>query len=116
LVEFFANCAVKDCSESENIEVHHIRRLHRKVGSDGSISVLNLKGDRGKGLAAILTTLNRKQIPLCHKHHLEFESGKFPPLDYNKLNVVFGNIPKPKNSDFKPIFHGKPFILEKSPK
>lgn len=115
-LEFFANCAVKDCSESENIEVHHIRRLHRKVESDGNISVLNLKGERVKGLAAILTTLNRKQIPLCHKHHLEFESGKFSPLDYNKLNVVLGNIPKPKNSDFKPIFDGKPFILEKSPK
>lgn len=30
-LEFFANCAVKNCSENENIEVHNIRRLYRKV-------------------------------------------------------------------------------------
>ena len=112
-LEFFANCAVKDCFESENIEVHHIRRLHRKVESDGSISVLNVKGERVKGLAAILRTLNRKQIPLCHKHHVEFESGNFFPLDYDKLKSVLGSVPKPKNSDFEPIFHSKPYTLEK---
>lgn len=56
----------------------------------GSISVFNVKVDRVKGLAAILTTLNCKQIPLYHKHHSEIESGKFSPLDYDKLNSVFG--------------------------
>lgn len=65
-----------------------------------------MKGNRVTGLAAVLTSINRKQISLCHKHHLEFESGVFSPLDYSKLNRVLLNIPKPKLGDFKPIFDG----------
>jgi retron-type reverse transcriptase len=112
-IEFFEGCSVTDCLESENIEVYHIRRLYRKVNNDGIISVLDMKGNRVTGLAAVLTSINRKQIPLCRKHHLEFESGVFSPLDYSKLNKVLLNIPKPKLGDFKPIFDGEDFTTEK---
>jgi retron-type reverse transcriptase len=112
-IEFFRGCSVTDCLESENIEVHHIRRLYRKVNNDGIISVLDMKGNRVTGLAAVLTSINRKQIPLCRKHHLEFESGVFSPLDYSKLNKVLLNIPKPKLGDFKPIFDGEDYTTEK---
>jgi hypothetical protein len=102
------------CQETENIEVHHVRRLHRKVEKDGVISVLNMKGERVKGLAAVMTTLNRKQLPLCSKHHLEFEAGRFSPLDYSKLTSILGKIPKLKDSDFESIFNGNDFSLDKS--
>lgn len=109
---FFQGCSVKGCDETDHIEVHHIARLHRRVSSDGGTSVLDKKGKRVEGLPAILTMLNRKQIPLCRKHHLEFEDGKFSELDYGKLNSILGNVPKPKYSDFKPIFDGKPYRLD----
>lgn len=111
---FFQGCSVKGCEETEHIEVHHIDRLHRKVSSDGRTSVLDRKGKRVKGLPAILTMLNRKQMPLCHKHHLEFEGGKFSELDYDKLQSILGNVPRPKSSDFEPIFDGKPDNIEKT--
>ena len=68
-LEFFQGCSVEGCNETESIEVHHIVRLHRKVDSDGGTSVIDRKGKRVKGLPAILTMLNRKQLPLCRKHH-----------------------------------------------
>lgn len=113
-LEFLQGCSVKDCSETSNIEVHHVRRLNRKVEKNGIVSVLNIKGERVKGLAAIMTTLNRKQLPLYRKHHLEFESGKFSPLDYSKLTSVLGKIPKPKDSNFEPIYKKESFSLEKN--
>lgn len=113
-LEFFHGCSVKNCLETDNIEVHHVRRLHRKVEKDGTTSVLNIKGERVRGLAAIMTSLNRKQLPLCRKHHLEFEAGEFSPLDYSKLTSVLGKIPKPKGSDFEPVFKGENFSLDKS--
>jgi hypothetical protein len=71
-----------------------------------------MKGNRVTGLAAVLTSINRKQIPLSHKHHLEFESGVFSPLDYSKLNKVLLNIPKPMLGDFKPIINGEDYTIE----
>ena len=112
-IEFFKGCSVLGCPETENIQVHHIRRLHRKVEIDGKVSVLDIKGKRVTGLAAILTTLNRKQLPLCPKHHLEFEKDAFSNLDFEKLRRVLGSIPKPNDGDFRPIFEGKDFTISK---
>lgn len=91
-----------------------MRRLHRKVEKDGMISVINIQGKRVRGLAAVMTSMHRKQLPLCCKHHLEFEAGKFSPLDYSKLSSVLGKIPKPKDSYFEPIFKGNDFCLDNS--
>jgi Type II intron maturase/Reverse transcriptase (RNA-dependent DNA polymerase) len=120
-LEFFEVCCVTDCHETEGIEVHHIRRLHRRVNKNGMISVLSRDGKRVTGLAAVLTSLNRKQIPLCHKHHLDFEAGRFHPLDYSKISSVLNRnsttfkISMPKDGDFKPIFDGKDYTLHKKP-
>ena len=57
-IEFFNGCSVLGCEETENIQVHHIRRLHRKVEKDGKISVLDIKGNRVTGVGAALTTIN----------------------------------------------------------
>jgi hypothetical protein len=112
-LEFFQGCSVEGCNENESIEVHHIARLHRKVNFDGSTSVIDRKGKRVKGLPAILTMLNRKQLPLCRKHHLEFEKGIFSNLDTGKLKSILGKVPAPKNSDFKPVFAGDPYSIDK---
>lgn len=52
----FSQCAVKDCCNID-IEIHHVKKLGRRV--------------------------NRKQIPLCSRHHMEFETGNYSPLDVN---------------------------------
>lgn len=65
-----------------------------------------------KGVPALLTALNRKQLPFCHEHHLDFEMGKYHPLDYSKLSFVLNRnsqglkLPMPKDGDLKPIFDG----------
>ena len=91
-----SECAVEGCTNSD-IEIHHIQKLHRKKEKDGQISVLDLKGNRVKGIAAILTASNRKQIPLCRQHHLEFESGKFTKLDRSFLKEIYNT----------PIYHNQ---------
>lgn len=108
-IEFFKGCSVMGCTETENIQVHHIRKSHRKIEKDGKVSVVNAQGKRVTGLAAILTTINRKQLPLCFKHHLGFERGVFSDLDFEKLREVLGGIPKPNEGDFRPIFEGESF-------
>jgi hypothetical protein len=114
---------VEGCDVYEDIEVHHIRRLHRKVEKDGKTSILDKSGKRVKGLAAVLSSINRKQVPLCPKHHLEMEKkGNFANLDYNKLARVLNRnnekfpLPKPKDLNFKPIFEGQLFKYESKKK
>jgi hypothetical protein len=36
---------------------------------------------RLSGISAILSAVNRKQISVCPCHHLEFEVGKYSPLN-----------------------------------
>lgn len=93
-LEYFKSCAVLGCNETNGIEVHHINRLHRKVEHDGKISVLDLKGKRVTGLPAILTITQRKQIPLCKVHHLEFEKGYLSSLNPSKLDNMHSSSSK----------------------
>lgn len=97
-----SGCAVEGCTNSD-IEIHHIRKLHRRKEKDGKISVLDLKGTRVKGIAAILTASNRKQIPLCRQHHHEFESGKFSKLDGSFLKEIY-NTPIFDNSILQELY------------
>ena len=64
-------------------------------------------------MAAVLTTLNRKQLPLRTGHHLEFEKGVFSNLDFKKLKGVLGKIPKPNEGDLLPIFEGRDYSVSK---
>lgn len=83
-----SNCAVENCQNSD-IEIHHIKKLHRKIEKNGRISILDLKGNRVKGIAAILSASNRKQLPLCRQHHVEFESGKFTKINSSFLKEIY---------------------------
>lgn len=69
-----APCAI--CGSYEDIQMHHIRALKDKAKSKNSIR---------KHIIAI----ERKQIPVCKKHHLEFHRGNWfnkpsKPISENK--------------------------------
>nr|YP_009710072.1 hypothetical protein [Coleochaete scutata]QFU80177.1 hypothetical protein [Coleochaete scutata] len=70
-------CAVRDCPERD-IQMHHVKHLVRHLDSFGEISVLSTKGKRLHGYRALQSSLNRKQIPLCSKHHSELHRKKLP--------------------------------------
>lgn len=83
-----SGCAVEGCTDL-NIKIHRIEKLYRRKEKDGKIAVFDFKGARVKGLAAILTVLNRKQIPFCQQHHYAFEVGKFLKLDRLFLKEIY---------------------------
>ena len=94
---YFSRCSVRGCN-NKDVQIHHLKKLHRKTDRSGQTSVLNRKGKRVKGLAAVLTAMHRKQLPLCAKHHLEFESHKYSELDTEYLSNLYRRaIPDSKN-------------------
>lgn len=50
------------CGSSLNVEWHHVNRI---------------KNVKATGFTKVMQQLNRKVIPLCHKHHVEVEHGKY---------------------------------------
>lgn len=95
---YFSRCSVKGCTETE-IQVHHIRKLHRKTKSDGKITIKTVDGKRVSGVAALLSAINRKQLPLCGEHHREIENGKLDShsLDEEYLKQLNIKVPKDLN-------------------
>jgi hypothetical protein len=100
----FSKCAVKDCCNTD-IEIHHVKKLVRRIDSSGKISVLTSNNKRLSGIGAILSAVNRKQIPLCSFHHLEFEIGNYSPLDTDFLSKVYKI--DCSNLNFEEIFLGR---------
>ena len=97
---YFARCTVFGCVYTD-IQIHHMKKLYRKVDCYGQTSVLNRKGKRVKGLVAVLTAMHRKQLPLCTKYHLGFEFHKYSELDTHYLLILYRRtIPDSKNLRF----------------
>jgi hypothetical protein len=84
----FSKCAVADCSNID-IEIHHVKKLGRRINRNGKITVLTSNNKRLSGISAILSAVNCKQIPLCSRHHLEFEVGKYSPLDVDFFKKIY---------------------------
>jgi group II intron reverse transcriptase/maturase len=86
-------CAVRDCPERD-IQMHHVKHLVRHLDSFGEISVLSSKGKRLHGYRALQASLNRKQIPLCARHHNELHHKKLPisSLDLKKVRGESSNL------------------------
>jgi Type II intron maturase len=118
-LSFFHNCAVVNC-EIKDIEIHHINKLQRKRDYNGVTTVIDKKGRPVKGLRAVLTSINRKQIPLCRLHHMEMERGKYHELNKGIINEVLNRnstkYPLKMPKDFKIVFEGSPFVYDKSNK
>nr|AVR57718.1 hypothetical protein [Halamphora calidilacuna] len=100
----FSKCAVKDCCNTD-IEIHHVKKLARRIDSSGKINVLTSNNKRLSGIGAILSAVNRKQIPLCSFHHLEFEIGNYSPLDTDFISKVYKI--DCSNLNFEEIFLGR---------
>lgn len=85
---FYHKCAVKRCNATE-IEVHHIRKLERRTVEYLVESVKTRKGRRAEGLDKIESALTRKQIPLCHKHHVEWHNRNVnvEDIEINYINL-----------------------------
>jgi hypothetical protein len=79
-LEFFKQCAVENC-HNQDIEIHHMRRLERRINTNDMTSIKDSKGNRATGLKGFLSAINRKQMPLCKEHHRKFEKDEKSPID-----------------------------------
>ena len=52
------------CGSTSNIEIHHVKKLSKKIKSQNSIH-------------QIMSKLGRKQVPVCEKCHKNIHSGTF---------------------------------------
>lgn len=68
-----------------------------------TLTILNKKGRQVRGLAAILSAVNRKQLPLCKMHHDEFDQGKYSDIDTEYLSRAM-NIHSPETATLKEIY------------
>lgn len=100
--KMFSQCSVLGCL-NKDIQIHHERRLYRKKLGENKSTVVNKHGRRIKGVTALMSTMNRKQLPLCKMHHLEFENGKFSNLDPVFLKSIY-NIEIPDNKHLHKVF------------
>lgn len=116
---FFEKCSIVEC-ENKDIEIHHIQKLHRKVRENGKITILDKNNKPVKGIAAILSAINRKQLPLCKKHHLEFEKGIYSPLNESWLNIILNrhneDHPLGFPENMETVFKGEPYRKKKKKK
>ena len=98
---FFDYCCVLNCVNID-IQVHSIFKLYRVHQIKNDFIVSRNRGKRVRGLAAILSILNRNYILFCSKHHSEFEADKFSPLCCKTIKFMLGaNL---RNLNFKNLF------------
>ena len=100
--KMFSQCSVIGCF-NKDIQIHHVRKLYRKKLGESKFTIVNKHGRRIQGLSALLSSLNRKQLPLCSKHHLEFEKNNFSDLDRVFLKNLY-NIEVPDNEFLRKAF------------
>lgn len=76
----YKECQVKGCN-STDLEIHHVRALYKKISRN--LATLSVKSGKKYtyGVKAIESSLGRKQIPLCNKHHLDIHIGGLTHLD-----------------------------------
>lgn len=84
----FSKCAVANCLNTD-IEIHYVTKLGKRVDRDGKVIVVTSNNKRLSGLSAVLSAVNRKQIPLCSFHHLEFEVGNYSLLDSGFFKKIY---------------------------
>ena len=92
-----------------------MRRLQRRVNSNGMITIKDSKSHRAAGLKKFLSAINRKRIPLCKENYQKFEKNERFLVDKSYLNKVVD-----RNNDKQPFrfldnldvaFKGKSFKI-----
>ena len=86
----YSVCGVKGCTSNE-IEVHHVRALERQTMGYTVVSVKSKKGKRVKGLSKVESSLKRKQIPLCRRHHQDWHKGAISSSDLD-IEYINSNV------------------------
>lgn len=76
-------CAVKNCAETDNIEVHYVRKLFRNIDRTGKV-VIQGRAKKLSGQLAMESALKRKQIPFCPKHHKDWHNGVISKIDLDE--------------------------------
>lgn len=76
-------CAVKNCTEIDNIEVHHVRKLFRNIDRTGKI-IIQGRVKKLSGQLATESALKKKQIPLCFRHHKDWHNGIISNTDLDE--------------------------------
>jgi group II intron reverse transcriptase/maturase len=66
------------CGTYEDVQMHHVRHIR------------SLKRNRGRqrdksGFTELMRKMNRKQVPVCRKHHLEIHQGKYDGISLGQL-------------------------------
>ncbi len=78
----FSKCAVIGCT-NKDIEIHHVRALQR-IKHGYFIKSIKSKDKSLRGSSKIESALNRKQIPLCREHHVQW-----PKLDKSQIDESY---------------------------
>jgi len=76
--------------------------------------VLSKTGRPIKGFTALMSALNRKQLPLCPEHHSEFEKGTFSDLDADYCEQLL-NTKIPDGDKLRSVFTTGTFTTPVSP-
>jgi group II intron reverse transcriptase/maturase len=61
------------CNSSEQVEMHHVRHIRK------------MKGRKATGFKAIMSALNRKQIPACKLCHRKIHRGEYDGISLKDL-------------------------------
>jgi hypothetical protein len=69
----FDTCAVKGCNNND-IEIHHVRNLHRSIS--GNTIIIQGQKKKLKGWEATFSAQKAKQLPLCSEHHKMLHANK----------------------------------------
>lgn len=71
-INLFEPCWV--CGNPDDIEMHHVKHLRKG-------------GVRSTGFTALMSMLNRKQIPVCKGCHVKIHKGLYNDMKLNELHV-----------------------------
>ena len=70
------------CGSQNGVQMHHVRHI-RKMG-----------GAKPQGFTAVITRLNRKQVPVCEDCHRKIHCGDFDGISPKELAYGFVATPK----------------------
>jgi hypothetical protein len=82
-VLFAGKCAIIGCTNT-NIEVHHVRALQR-VKHGYLVESIKSRNKSLRGSSKVESALNRKQIPLCREHHVQWPKLNKSQIDKSYL-------------------------------
>ena len=96
----YHECQIKGCRKS-NVKIFHLRVFYKKISPNFVIASLKIQIKKMHWIKALELVLGKKQVPLCHEHHLAIYKGQlfledietnmksFKLLNMNGLDLKF---------------------------